>query len=70
MNLGTIIYTWLRGNYVGKDYDGNKYYSDRGLHDLLVENIEGNLLYDIIHLKGEDIEIALTHITNKYNEEY
>tara|TARA_B100000686_G_C16640535_1_gene889836 strand:+ start:831 stop:1184 length:354 start_codon:yes stop_codon:yes gene_type:complete len=27
MNLGTIIYTWLRGNYVGKDHDGNKYYS-------------------------------------------
>lgn len=28
MNLGTIIYTWLKGNYVGTDQDGNKYYSN------------------------------------------
>lgn len=51
-------------------FNGNKFYSERGLHDLLVENIDGNLLYDVIHLKGNDIEIALTHITSKYNEEY
>ncbi|MEO0058828.1 MAG: hypothetical protein RLZZ312_475 [Bacteroidota bacterium] len=52
-------------------YNGEKYFSDNGLRDLLDENIaEEDKVYDIIHLKGEDIEIALTHSKSQYSEEY
>ncbi len=52
-------------------YNGEKYFSEHGLKDLLSEQIkEDDRLYDIIHLRGEDIEIALTHSKTQYSEEY
>ncbi|APA00719.1 MULTISPECIES: DNA topoisomerase IV subunit B [Flavobacterium] len=52
-------------------YNGEKYFSDNGLKDLLDENIAiEDMVYPIIHLKGEDIEIALTHSKSQYSEEY
>ena len=52
-------------------FNGEKYYSEHGLKDLLAENInESDMLYPIIHLKGDDIEIALTHSKTQYSEEY
>ncbi|MDG2396060.1 MAG: DNA topoisomerase IV subunit B [Flavobacteriaceae bacterium] len=52
-------------------FNGEKYYSENGLKDLLDDqiNIE-DLLYPIIHLKGKDIEVALTHSKTQYSEEY
>ncbi|MCK9299953.1 MAG: DNA topoisomerase IV subunit B [Bacteroidales bacterium] len=50
-------------------YNGQKYYSKNGLLDLLNENMTSESLYPIVHLTGEDIEIALTH-GNQYGEEY
>lgn len=50
-------------------YNGKRYHSRNGLLDLLRENMTKEPLYPIIHLKGEDIEIALTH-ANQYGEEY
>ncbi|MFA9187987.1 DNA topoisomerase IV subunit B [Flavobacterium sp. FBOR7N2.3] len=52
-------------------YNGEKYFSDFGLRDLLDENIaEEDKVYNIIHLKGDDIEIAMTHSKSQYSEEY
>jgi topoisomerase IV subunit B len=51
------------------NYNGNKFFSENGLHDLLSQNLSGNILYPIIHLRGHDIEIAFTHGTT-YGEEY
>ena len=52
-------------------FNGEKYYSENGLKDLLEENIsEDDMLYPIIHLKGEDIEVALTHSKTQYSEEF
>ncbi|MCW2120079.1 DNA topoisomerase IV subunit B [Flavobacterium sp. 7A] len=52
-------------------FNGEKYFSDNGLRDLLDENIaEEDKVYPIIHLKGEDIEIAMTHSKSQYSEEY
>jgi len=52
-------------------FNGEKFYSENGLKDLLADNIsESDRLYDIIHLKGEDIELALTHSKTQYSEEY
>jgi len=52
-------------------FNGEKYYSENGLKDLLEENInESDMAYPIIHLKGDDIEIALTHSKTQYSEEY
>ncbi len=52
-------------------FNGEKYYSENGLKDLLAEKIsETDLLYPIIHLRGDDIEIALTHSKTQYSEEY
>lgn len=50
-------------------YNGQRILSRHGLEDLLKDNMTAEGLYDIIHLKGEDIEIAFTH-TNQYGEEY
>jgi topoisomerase-4 subunit B len=58
LNTGLTIYL-----------NGNKFYSENGLHDLLTQNLSGNILYPIIHLKGHDIEVAFTHGT-QYGEEY
>lgn len=49
--------------------NGKKYFSKHGLLDLLRENMTAEPLYPIIHLKGEDIEVVLTH-TDQYGEEY
>ncbi|MCX7549721.1 DNA topoisomerase IV subunit B [Xanthomarina sp. F2636L] len=52
-------------------FNGEKYYSENGLKDLLSENIKDtDRLYPIIHLKGEDIEVAITHSKTQYSEEY
>ncbi len=52
-------------------FNGEKYFSENGLKDLLSENIsETDLLYPIIHLRGDDIEVALTHSKTQYSEEY
>jgi len=52
------------------NFNGRKFHSENGLLDLLKRKTdEENLRYPIIHLKGEDIEMALTH-TNQYGEEY
>ena len=52
-------------------FNGEKYYSENGLKDLLSDNItESDRLYDIIHIKAEDIEVALTHSKTQYSEEY
>lgn len=52
------------------NFNGKKYYSRNGLLDLLTRKVdEENLRYPIIHLKGEDIEVSITH-TNQYGEDY
>jgi topoisomerase IV subunit B len=52
-------------------FNGEKYFSENGLKDLLEETIHADdLEYPIIHLKGDDIEIALTHSKTQYSEEY
>jgi len=50
-------------------YNGRRILSRNGLKDLLNDNMTTEGIYPIIHLKGEDIEIAFTH-TNQYGEEY
>ncbi|MBR1427117.1 MAG: type IIA DNA topoisomerase subunit B [Paludibacteraceae bacterium] len=50
-------------------YNGKKFLSKNGLFDLLTENMTVEPLYPIIHLRGEDIEIALTH-TDQPSDEY
>ena len=53
------------------DFNGEKFFSENGLKDLLEDQSnEKDLLYSIIHLKGEDIEIAITHSKTQYSEEY
>ena len=51
------------------NYNGKKFFSKNGLVDLLNENMTSDSLYPIIHLQGDDIEIAITH-ANQYGEEY
>ncbi len=52
-------------------FNGEKYYSENGLRDLLEETInQEDLEYPIIHLKEHDIEVALTHSKTQYSEEY
>ena len=69
-----IIETMLR-NYTYLNtglaimYNGRRILSRNGLKDLLNDTMTGDGLYPIIHLKGEDIEIAFTH-ANQYGEEY
>lgn len=50
-------------------FNGKKFLSKNGLVDLLNENLTDEVLYPIIHLHGEDIEVAITH-TNQYGEEH
>ena len=60
LNRGLTIY-----------YNGEKYLSEFGLKDLLEETItEDDMQYPVIHLEGDDIEIALTHSKSQYSEEY
>lgn len=52
-------------------FNGEKFYSENGLRDLLEDSIaESDRLYPVIHLDGEDIEVALTHSKTQYSEEY
>lgn len=51
-------------------YNGQKFYSENGLLDLLTQNINGPILYPTIHLRGYDIEVAITHSNQQYGEEY
>jgi topoisomerase IV subunit B len=61
-------YVYLNSGLV-INFNGNKFYSKNGLLDLLNENLTREGLYPIIHLKGEDIEVAFTH-GEQYSEEY
>ena len=51
-------------------FNGKKFYSENGLFDLLEQNTDAELMYPIIHLKDNDIEVAITHCKNQYNEQY
>ena len=51
-------------------YNGNKFISKNGLYDLLERDIDSEILYPIIHLKADDIEVAITHCKNQYSEQY
>mgnify|MGYP001359785348 FL=1 len=51
------------------EFNGERYFSRNGLKDLLEENQESESLYPVIHLKGNDIEVAITH-GNQYGEDY
>ncbi len=52
-------------------FNGEKFFSENGLKDLLEDNNSlDDLLYPIIHLRGEDIEVAITHSKTQYSEEY
>ena len=61
-------YTYLNSGLVIM-YNGRRIVSRNGLEDLLKDRMTNDALYPIIHLQGEDIEIAFTH-TNQYGEEY
>ncbi|MCX6276412.1 MAG: DNA topoisomerase IV subunit B [Bacteroidetes bacterium] len=50
-------------------FNGEKFFSERGLSDLLDRNISDEKLYEVIHLRGDDIEVAFTH-TTAYGEDY
>jgi len=58
LNAGLVIH-----------FNGKRFFSKNGLHDLLTNDLDADPLYPIVHLKGDDIEIAFTH-TNSYGEEY
>jgi topoisomerase-4 subunit B len=58
LNRGLAIY-----------FNGEKFISENGLKDLLEDNMESDPLYPIIHLEGEDIEVAITHVRT-YGENY
>ena len=63
-------YTYLNPGLVIV-YNGEKFFSENGLEDLLKEdNNEEDFAYPIIHLSGDDIEIALTHSKSQYSEQY
>lgn len=49
--------------------NGQSIFSRRGLEDILLDKMTSDMLYPIVHLKGEDIDIAFTH-TGQYSEDY
>ncbi|CAM4307560.1 DNA topoisomerase IV subunit B [Zobellia roscoffensis] len=52
-------------------FNGEKFYSENGLKDLLEDNNNTeDFLYPVIHLKSDDIEVAITHSKTQYSEEY
>lgn len=52
-------------------FNGEKFFSENGLKDLLEDNNNvDDMLYPVIHLKGDDIEVAITHSKTQYSEEY
>ena len=50
--------------------NGEKYFSENGLKDLLQNTLSGEVIHDIVHLRGEDIEIALVHAERSQSEQY
>ncbi len=68
--IETLIsnYTYLNSG-LSIYYNNTRFYSKHGLLDLLNSKISSKQLYDIIHLKAEDIEVAITH-GRQYGEEY
>ena len=61
-------YVYLNSGLV-INFNGNRYFSKNGLVDLLNDNMNKEGLYPVIHLKGDDIEVAFTH-GMQYGEEY
>ncbi len=61
-------YVYLNAGLV-INFNGEKFHSKNGLHDLLTDNMNKEILYPIVHLQGEDIEIAFTH-GMQYGENY
>lgn len=61
-------YVYLNSGLV-VNFNGSRFYSKNGLLDLLEENMSEEGLYDIIHLKNHEIEVAFTH-GNQYGEDY
>ena len=61
-------YTYLNSG-LAIMYNGRRILSRNGLEDLLRDTMTADALYNIIHIKSDDIEIAFTH-TNQYGEEY
>jgi topoisomerase-4 subunit B len=61
-------YVYLNAGLV-INFNGEKFISRNGLLDLLNDNMDKEPLYPVVHLKGEDIEIAFTHV-NQYGEDY
>ena len=51
-------------------FNGEKFYSENGLFDLLEQRIDDEMLYPIIHLRADDIEVAITHCKTQYSEQY
>jgi topoisomerase-4 subunit B len=51
-------------------FNGEKFHSEEGLKDLLRDNLDGSILFPIIHLLGDDIEVALTFSEKSYSEQY
>lgn len=74
-NFKTAYLTKMMWNYCYLNrelaiyYNGDKLQSKNGLKDLLEDNMDGDPLYPIIHLEGEDIEVAFTH-GRTYGEDY
>ena len=51
-------------------FNGQKFYSENGLMDLLANEIDQPTMHEVIHLRGEDIEIALTHAEKSQSDQY
>ena len=51
-------------------FNGTKFYSENGLKDLLNDVLDGPVMHDIVHLKDDDVELALTHSDRSQSEQY
>ncbi len=51
-------------------FNDETYFSENGLKDLLQEEIEGEIIYPVVHIKDEDIEVAITHSDKSQSETY
>ncbi len=51
-------------------FNGEKFHSENGLKDLLQDNIDSEVMHEIIHLRGDDIEVALTHSERSQSDMY
>jgi len=51
-------------------FNGRKFQSQNGLHDLLTRNIDSAICYPIVYIQDEDLEFAFTHSETQYSEEY